>query len=389
MEPDLDAVNILTVHRSKGLEFPVVFIVNLAANLFPCINRNSSLGFPNDLAKEELPDGDPHVAEERRLFYVAMTRAKNELNLTSARDYGGRRAYKISRFILEALELPKEQQKTWSASAWEQIKQHAINTDTSPASPKLPQPLAPTEPLTLSFYQIEDFLTCPLKYKYIHILKIPVLPHHAIIYGSALHAAVSEFYRRKISGSLMNDKEIIEIFLGAWVNEGFISREHEEMRQKAGMDALRRFVNNDRLTSIIPSNIEKSFSYTLGPNKIVGRIDRVDILPNNNAVIVDFKSSEVQNQEEADKKARESRQLKIYASAWLRTEGKLPERLELYFLESGLVGQAVSEPVMVEAIEELISKVADEIRQQDFPARHNAWACGYCPYRTLCPGSGK
>ncbi len=389
IEQDLDAVNIMTVHRSKGLEFPVVFIVNMAANLFPSINRNSSLGFPAELAKEELPAEDPHIAEERRLFYVAMTRAKHELNITSARDYGGRRAYKISRFILEALEIPKEQQKAWSASAWEQIKKHAVSTNISQASPQPLPPLAPAEPLTLSFYQIDDFLTCPLKYKYIHILKIPVLPHHAIVYGSALHNAVSEFYRRKICNHPMNDDEIIEIFLRTWVNEGFVSREHEEMRQKAGIAALKKFINDDKLTPIIPKYIEKAFSYTLGHNKIIGRIDRVDILPNNKAIIVDFKSSEVHNQAEADKKARESRQLKIYASAWLRTEGSLPERLELYFLESGLVGRAIPELAMVEEIEELILKVADEIRRQDFPAKHNAWACGYCPYRTLCPGSGK
>jgi len=384
MEPDVDAVNIITVHRAKGLEFPVVYIVGLAANRFPSINRNPALSLPLELAKEELPVQDPFLSEERRLFYVAMTRAKDELNLSNARDYGGSRAYKISRFILEALELPQVNSQTWQTSALEKIKTHAPR----PKIPMIqPDPIPADEPITLSFYQIDDYLTCPLKYKYIHILKVPVLPHHTILYGKALHTAVTEYFRRKMAGSLMDEEELIQIFLDAWVNEGFISREHEEIRQKAGIQALKLFVKQDIISSYIPKYIEKAFSYNLGVNKIVGRIDRIDVLPNGNAVIVDFKSSEVFEQKEADKKARESLQLKIYASAWLHLEKKLPERMELYFLDSGLVGRVVPDPQKILETEEMICKVADNIRKRDFAAKPNVWICNYCPYRTVCPSA--
>ena len=98
-----------------------------------------------------------------------------------------------------------------------------------------------TEPLSLSFYQIDDYLTCPLKYKYAHVLRVPLAPHHAIIYGAALHKAVQLFHRRQARGQVMSEDELIEAFEAAWTNEGFVTREHEEARLEAGRAALRRF----------------------------------------------------------------------------------------------------------------------------------------------------
>jgi DNA helicase-2/ATP-dependent DNA helicase PcrA len=247
-------------------------------------------------------------------------------------------------------------------------------------------PLDPGEVLTLSYYQINDFLTCPLKYKYIHLLKIPVLPHHALIYGNALHAAIQAIYRQQMrDNTLLSEAEVLEVFKKAWVNEGFISREHEEIRFQTGITTLRRLLKNESVTPSKPKYIEKSFSFTLGMNKLVGRIDRVDILPNGQAVIIDYKSTEVLNQADADQKAKESLQLKIYAAAWLHTESALPNRLELHFLDSDRKGKVTFTGEEILATEEKIAEVATEIRKQQFPPKPSAWTCGYCPYRTICP----
>ncbi|MFH1781704.1 MAG: UvrD-helicase domain-containing protein, partial [Patescibacteria group bacterium] len=86
LKPDFDegpeTVKIMTIHGAKGLEFKYVFIVNLVDKRFPSIKRSDAIMIPEDLIKESLPEGDVHLQEERRLFYVAMTRAKEGLFLT-------------------------------------------------------------------------------------------------------------------------------------------------------------------------------------------------------------------------------------------------------------------------------------------------------------------
>ena len=177
-----------------------------------------------------LPEGDFQLQEERRLFYVAMTRARDELILSHAADYGGARARRVSPFVLEALDLPVAagspgQRRARHVTPLERI---AAFEPTAPADPSAPR--AVDEPLTLSFYAIDDYLTCPLKYKYAHVLRVPLAPHHAMIYGSALHKAVQEFHRRHARGDVMTEAELFEAFERAWSNEGFLSREHEEAR---------------------------------------------------------------------------------------------------------------------------------------------------------------
>src|SRR3989440_2475468 len=116
------AVRVLTVHKAKGLEFPVVFLVSLVQDKFPLRGRRDALELPVELIKEPLPSGDFHKQEERRLFYVGMTRAKRELHLTSARDYGGTRAPKVSQVALEAPDLPKDAARPFKARAIEEIQ---------------------------------------------------------------------------------------------------------------------------------------------------------------------------------------------------------------------------------------------------------------------------
>ena len=124
-DTETPAVRVLTVHKAKGLEFPVVFLVHLVQEKFPLRRRREQLEVPPELVNDILPSGDFHMQEERRLFYVGMTRARRELYLTSARDYGGTRPRKVSQFVLEALDLPKDAAKPFKARPVEEIQRFA------------------------------------------------------------------------------------------------------------------------------------------------------------------------------------------------------------------------------------------------------------------------
>jgi DNA helicase-2/ATP-dependent DNA helicase PcrA len=101
--------------------------------------------------------------------------------------------------------------------------------------------------------------------------------------------------------------------------------------------------------------------------------------------ILDFKTGAVDDLDKARDRARDSLQLDVYALAWLRTHGRLPDRVELRFLESGLAGGRKPTLEEATATEDTIRDLAARIRAREFPARPSYMACGQCAFRDICP----
>ena len=380
-EPASDErVNVLTLHKAKGLEFPVVFLVGLVQGRFPTPLRRDPLELPDPLIKDILPSGDYHLQEERRLFYVGMTRAKEELVLTAAYDYGGRSVRKVSQFVPEALNLSTPTPPAMEPSIHERIAR---------AKPPVPLPSAHAatplpEPLRVDPHGVDDYLTCPLKFRYSHVLRIPIMRHHLVIYGAALHKAVEMFFKRQLKSQPMSEEELLQAFEQTWSSEGFLTREHEEMRLARGREVLRRFYAQQQRAPERPSLIEEKFSFPLDDFVVVGRWDRVD-RRDDEVVIIDYKSSEVTEQADANRKTRDSLQLNVYALAWHTIHGQLPTRLELRFLETGVTGQAVVAEEDLEQTKARLREAARGIRALDFHPQPQEFSCRWCAYQAICP----
>ena len=128
------------------------------------------------------------------------------------------------------------------------------------------------------------------------------------------------------------------------------------------------------------------FSFRLGRDEIRGRIDRVDGRAGE-AIITDYKSSDVRDQKRADTKARDSLQLQVYALAHEASTGSLPRRVQLHFVDSGLVGSDAPTPERLAKARDKLAAAADAIRARKFEAKPSSIACGYCPFRTICSAS--
>jgi len=377
-----DRVNILTLHKAKGLEFPVVFLVGLVQGRFPTPQRRDTIELPEPLIKDILPEGEYHLQEERRLCYVGMTRAKEELYLTAAYHYGGKSVRKISRFVAEALNLSTPSPPPLQPTEFERIARSRppIPVASPQTAIRLP------EPLRLNPHGADDYLTCPFKFRYSHVLKLPIMRHHLVIYGAALHKAIELFFTAQLRGQTTTEAELVRAFEDAWSSEGFLSREHETQRLQRGREVLRRFFAQQQRHPEQPSLIEEKFTIRLDDFLITGRWDRIDG-QGADAVIIDYKSSEVTEQDEADKRVRKSLQMGVYALAWQILHGHAPKRLELRFLETGVIGSAELTDQDLEAVKERLREAASRIRALDFHPEPSEKSCRWCAYQTICPSA--
>ncbi|MEI6144760.1 MAG: PD-(D/E)XK nuclease family protein, partial [Candidatus Berkelbacteria bacterium] len=377
-EKDQNVVTLSTLHAAKGLEWPVVFIANCVADRFPSRKRRDPLPIPDELIKERLPEGDWHLEEERRLFYVAATRAKNYLYLTAAEDYGGKRAKKISQFALELLDQPKPEKLKHKLSAIEKIERFK----------QLPQEIKglpnkfSDKVLKLSRQQIDDYYSCPKKFYYAHIIKIPLLENQQLMYGTAIHAALDHYFARKIEGEKLTLDQLLADYRQAFHNVGFITREQEELRFKQGLDTLSRFFDEDKKDPTLPSKVEEVFEFLIGDVKINGRFDLV-YRSEELAEIRDFKTSDVRQQKDAERRIKDSTQMMIYALAWKSKYGTIP-KTTLHFIESGLKGERIFSQNDLENTKQMIADVEQGIRNKELSAKPDMFQCKYCPYRDIC-----
>ncbi len=382
-EWDEDAVNVLTIHQAKGLEFPIVFLVGLVSGRFPSAHRRDPIPLPDGLVKDILTSADFHRQEERRLFYVGMTRAKEALYLTSAQDYGGKRPRKPSLFVSEALDLPPMKLATAKGSPLSAITRHGKGKAEPPTLVDRGERI-----IELSHQKIDDYLTCPMKYRYIHVLKVPIRQHHTVIYGYAIHQAIRLYNMNRLAGRETPLDQLKEVFRRYWQAEGFLTRAHEELRFKEGMEALEEFYAHASSDGA-PTHVERRFAFTEGGVKVVGVFDRIDIV-DGEGVIIDYKTSQIADSDQADKRTKESRQLSIYSLAYEKLFGRLPARLELRFLTPKLIiGRHTPDEKTIERARADIAAAEKGIRTGRFPADPTYNACNYCPYRPICPGKGE
>ncbi len=377
-----NAVNILTVHSAKGLEFPVVFLANLVSQRFPTVEKKEQLPIPEALIKETLPVGDYHLEEERRLFYVGMTRAKNRLFLTASDFYGeGKRAKKISPFVFEALgENPPDAnaaaRKQMSLLDWD--KPH-FNSGQSRQIQKLPVKVD-----YLSYSQIRTFRDCPLHYKAKYIFKIASPPSAASSFGNTIHQTMKIYHENLRRGE---KPDIQDIFSHCWTPEGYHNARHAQGYFNRGVEFLNQYLKSD-MAKINPVLLEESFTIPLTDKiKIGGKIDRVNLLPGGDIEIVDYKTSPRQL---TVKEAAVDLQLSYYALAatLLKTPifNKTPDhvRLSLYYFENQQTVSVCQTVAQLEAARQEIISCADEIVGSDFRCSNSLICQGHCDYQILC-----
>lgn len=387
-----DAVNILSVHGSKGLEFPVVFLVNLVSQRFPTVERREMIPIPDALVKEELPVGDYHLEEERRLCYVGMTRARDYLYLTGANYYGeGKREKKLSPFVFEVMGekvalTPEAPSAQLTFLDWK--KEEPNITDTGQITLLREKDVKP-EVHYLSYSQIETFRLCPLHYKLRYILQIPTPSSASLSFGTSIHAALKDFYQMFGAGEKVTKQLLLGLLDKYWLREGYESKQYEADMKKRGIDYLAYYFDHEFSKDSKPVALEQPFTVPVTSDgktiKIGGKIDRMDMLPDGRLEIIDYKTGRMPSKREVDANL----QLSMYAIAAseipMMPFTKKPEDmvLSLYFFDSRTkVSTSRSQTKLTEEKATII-RIAREIEASDFRCSGNQ-LCRDCEYRMFC-----
>ena len=439
-------VIVQTVHGSKGLEYPVVIILGCSNRRFPPQKQSAILEFPSELYKEELPSGDYRIQEERRLFYVAMTRAREMLYLYGVEKKGT----KISQFITEiekssifadvaAVEKPGpaeppaqigigpaqvsgdpnaaviipvaspiektipeslielwrkksaeiESPDDYVARKREFIKEIERGIDSIKETiasehfqPKEPPKRAGFE--SISYSSIESFQTCPLQFYFGKVLRVPTAPNPNAMLGSVIHSVLQEAGQRLMESSELKIDDLTGSFEKQWAGVGLPDPDRKERLRSRGRELLERFMRMQEAHRGKPVELEKVFSIPLNEPLDQPGPKITGRIDRIDSTPDGLEIIDYKTGKRSSADLKGDLQLPIYAMACRSLFGQLPARVRYMFFGDDSQHEQSFTPEEIESVKGEIGAVIEEMNRSDFTATPGQH-CQYCAYARLCP----
>ncbi len=449
---DSEAVQVSTIHKSKGLEFKTVFIIDVATYKIPLRYTEKPFYVPRELTQGVIPAAEPKeefLREERRVLYVGMTRTIENLYLMYPTQYEDRtKASKASKFLQElkpqknedidfikydasassvisttfdAVEILKNEQlnqviKNLHSEQYESAIQKIIDlakigffqknhTTEGFSSEKLlrQDPSSDLESLlegtkpeklgfqkkNLSFTKFETYEKCPKQFWYKYVLN--VLPEnqeaHALYKGDTFHKIVEDSAKRQKDGTIDDVKKLLDELKHKWDPTKYLtsSIQKEQQDKKSLIPAIEAY---QKWTSSNPNKImaiELPFTIYIGGFKVNGKIDRVEMTPEGEYVVIDYKTGG----RNKDVDAENSPQLNLYSLALKENPdfGKFPIKAIFFYMEKP-EGEQLFEcnvnPNKIEEIKNTLEGHVKAIQNKEFGATPGYKICQWCEYSDIC-----
>ncbi|PYV61592.1 MAG: hypothetical protein DMG97_42670, partial [Acidobacteria bacterium] len=329
-----------------------------------------------------------HDQEERRLFYVAMTRARDSLTIY-ARQGRGKKDSTPAGFLRDLL-------KDSQLDRWLRSRQaHAFQTDlfgaahvpVGASSTSQWLLLAPALNLgaRLSASAVASYNTCPLQFKLEREWRIPREVPAAMQYGASMHRVLRAYYDSVQFGRAYSEDALIELFRTDLRAARIQDHYQHDLYETQGVDQLRKFLSAAQAAPVPEVlHAEEAFEVRIGNTTVVGRIDRIDRAADSSIVITDYKTGKPQSQEDAD----ESLQLSVYALAAREKWGYRVDQLVFHNLQENASVISRRTDLQLEEARLKVETVAQNIAAGKFEATPG-FCCSFCPYRNLCPATEK
>ena len=348
-----DAVQLMTIHRSKGLQFDVVYVVSQNER-----NKPNPTLFDMFSAIAQRPNRD--VEEAQRVLYVAMTRARNLLAITGSLTIEGKRKIyswnsAVTKLIRAGIQAGSSNGMCLEASEY-----------TDFAKQKDVQPV-------LSYNAVRLYEICPLQYRFAHFDRLETVRIGGMQFGVNMHRVVERLLRMTKAGLTPGSNDVVVLIEKYWRDLPTRPNDENVMFRQAGQKQLLTFLDKflNKYDQSEIAGIEESFSLSIVDTRITGRLD-LRLVQNSASQIVDFKTGD-----EGDY----TRQLNFYAACLREISGSSPASVGIYYLKSGEFRTLV--PTNLDQQLRRVQSVAGEIRTRNFsatPGKH----CSDCAYTSIC-----
>lgn len=363
----IDAVQISTVHKSKGMQWPAVFVPALRNNRFPS-KRQGGRSVWHIIPETAVANVDRYkgtVEDERRLFYVAVTRAERYLFCSWSPVPGNRLYNKISPFLNELT-----------------ASEFVLSSDAAaPVVAKLmPQPRHAEQTLALTFSELKYYFLCPYSFKlrFLYGFNEPII--QAMGYGKSIHDALAEIHAESLQGNIPDVSEVGRL-VDTHLNLPFANPLIYDQLKNAACVTVENYLSTNRSHLDKLEHVEKAIELKLGDGIVVnGRIDLIRRTDRNEWVVVDFKSSGRAQAEDLT-----TRQLQVYALGFEQLTGKRAQLIEVHNLDDGGVDRQLVNQTLIEQTMGEIELAGRKLKANDLP-RLTQWCgtCDTCGFAGVC-----
>jgi len=431
--PTSGRVHLLTIHGSKGMEFPYVFIPCLNKDKIPSRYKAYKIDVPAELADGIPPKGTPeelHLQEERRLLYVGITRGKDQVYLSYCQRYTERKTdSQPSMFLdeilkdtkgikVESAEESQEELEEVSMDKEEALHRHihinlergewqkaldAITVLAKDKGAKIPalkirpeldvdeymkglkilEQVPEEEHLKDAQYspsKLRAYDECPKKYWFQHVLGIPGEMKTFFELGSLVHEVIEKISVQIKEGSKVNEKEALAILDSLWVPSVYDSKEKEKQDRVEAEEMVRKFLVHQAIKKGKILDIETWVDFELEGRRIHGRVDRVDDL-GDVLEVIDYKTSKSKT---SRPQLKEDFQMGVYKLGIEAAYGKKVVRVGHWYLRMDEEWMVELTDTETAAIKERALTIIKSIEEKKYDTTPGYDACRYCDYQELC-----
>lgn len=361
-----DAVRIMTVHQAKGLQWPVVFIPQIVKNRFPAKGGGGRTAWHllpadafNNAARYRGGEED-----ERRLFYVALTRVQKFLHMSWAPHNGNRTAQQPSDFFNEVL-------------ASKYVKRR--NQDYTDRQRRDPTPKASVANITLSFSDVKYFFECPYQFKLRILYGFNAPLDEALGFGKSLHDALAEVHARALHGEEVSPDEAASL-VDRHLRAPYAYPALREQLENAARNVINAYIRKNAAEFKNLEFSEKAIEIALGDGvSVAGRIDLVRKIDTGEVTIVDLKSND-----RAQAEAVTETQLHIYALGYQELTGQPADYVEIYELDEQKQKRRSVDDDFIADVKRDVREAAMALRSNTLPPKAHKKTCSQCDYCNLC-----